>query len=156
MVKKILQNQLFKSSGSLFYFKSAAEKNNAVQLTLNLKLQRILYHLINDLNISDNEVADLYVNVVGKMKKHYCEYQNKVKLIESAYEDFLRLSRDEQKNIMLNILKATKANAERVDNLIIGDVKVGPIGRMQSKIAISDIEFINQSVTGMFEKKNKI
>lgn len=156
VVKKILQNQLFKSSGSLFYFKSAAEKNNAVQLTLNLKLQRILYHLINDLNISDNEVADLYVNVVGKMKKHYCEYQNKVKLIESAYEDFLRLSRDEQKNIMLNILKATKANAERVDNLIIGDVKVGPIGRMQSKIAISDIEFINQSVTGMFEKKNKI
>lgn len=156
VLRKLLPNQLLKVNDSLFYFKSSSERNNAVQLLLNIKYQRILFNLLNDKKVSSDEICHLYLTIVNKMKDYYFEFKKKADSLLTLYDVFITLDKENQKKVILDILKATKAGAGRVDNLIVGENKLGALGRIQTSYNIKDVEIIDQSVTGMFEKKIKL
>jgi CRISPR-associated endonuclease Csn1 len=154
---KIMLNQLILKDGMYQLLKSDIEIINAVQIVLPKGQKRVLYNIERKMykNISSDEVTILFDVLMEKIERFYPVY-NKIrgKLLENRGV-FIDLSIIEKCQIILEILKLLQANSTRANFKILG--LSSDVGR-QTKIGIklSELIFVERSVTGLYEKKWKV
>jgi hypothetical protein len=103
-------------------------------------------------------VVSVYEIWLNKLEKLYPLYNSIVDLLKSLKDEFEKLTLEQQCTIIMELLKITQANPTsnnkiKFDNFNIPERK----SRLTNKsINLDDITFINQSVTGIYEKKVKL
>lgn len=152
---KILFNQLFEYEGGFYTMGSANEWNNARQLLLSKKTQKIVYNALNGNDVSEEGFSIFYDEYVEKLDKFYPLMKNvsaKLKANRLAF-----LNSKNKPRIITELLKITKANPSDA-NLKFDDFEIGQrVGRMGGKIFdLSEVWFIYQSITGLFVNRYKL
>ncbi|MCT4662673.1 MAG: type II CRISPR RNA-guided endonuclease Cas9 [Tissierellales bacterium] len=150
---KILINQLVISEGMPLILKSDKELSNAVNLLLNKEYKRIV-HLIERENYSSlqaHELEALYDIILKKIVQFYPVYKNIHKKLLGKRKVFLELSISEKSYIILELLKMLKANSGQGNLKKIGLQERS--GRLNKKVKVEDLIFIETSVTGMYEER---
>lgn len=151
--KKILKHQLILVDNHPMYFVSAKEMHNAKQLMLGKNTLKQLYHYFLMLKEPDNEdlnvveLKDLFLQIVNHVQEDYKGYFSKTffeKLIKYTHQ----INSVETFNLGLEeLLKATSAGATRSTKLFEY--------RYVKKLNLSEIKFIDQSITGLRFRKPK-
>lgn len=152
---KILFHQLFETDGGLYTMASATEWHNARQLLLSKASQEIVYRLLNGRNVSNDEARMFYDEYLQKLHDFYPLMKGVYKKLEENKENFI--ISDKKAAIVKELLKITKANASTA-NLNDAEFKISSsVGRMYNKkMDLNKIEFITQSVTGLFTKRYRL
>jgi len=157
--KKILKYQLIKYDGGLFYMVSDSEIINAKQLLVDQKYLEVINAIergdISDINVE--LLHELYFHLVDKIKTHYHFYNDIAdRLIDSA-NLFCDLSLENKAKFVEEMLKITQVNSTNANFKRFGFPGLGDrVGRMAGKnLVVDKIEFIDTSVTGMFETRQK-
>ena len=168
--KKILKFQNILYEGQEYYFisgskagrKGTNEVQNAKQLVLSSRAQKLLYTLKkikrhNDLEngFIDKNVESIYELLVEKIKNEYFGYKSVLKKLLEKKGKFLELKPEQQIKILFQILEITQANANTGDLKTIGlSATTGRKGTIS--LDVEKLIFINKSVTGLFEKRCKL
>lgn len=157
VVRKILYGQLLIERGTKCLFVSSNEKKNAVELLLDYDDQLTLSLLSeNKLKETDNvRIDSLFQSIIKKIEMYYPDLYRKYKfnMISQKFVDF---SFEDKKKFILNaLLVGTKAKGKST-NVDIGGLKLSEFGRRKLKINLDDCVVVDQSVTGMFEKRIKL
>lgn len=152
---KILFHQLFETDGGLYTMGSATEWHNARQLLLSAASQEVVYRLLNDERVSDDKLEMFYDEYLQKLHDFYPLMNGVYKKLEENKKSFIMSNK--KADIVKELLKITKASAS-VANLNDAEFKISPsAGRMYNKkIDLNKIEFITQSVTGLFTKRYRL
>lgn len=156
--RKILKKQLVEIDGCRLYLTGAEEFRNAAEIAFSVEEYRLL---------SDQQLAVLKEPLMDAIWTRLCAKRGplrgflgkQLKLVE--YEDeYKGLSTNQKWNLLLAIIKLTNAGTNVVDLSCIGGAKnVGKIRPARNKI-LNDPKtpfyIIDQSVTGMFERKTRV
>lgn len=161
LLSKVMKNQLVETDGALVYLTSSREWNNAKQLVLDNKLYNAIYKYLeyekNFENVQEEflSLEKIYDSLVQKMGIQYKVFYSIAKKLEASKEKFLELPFNEQLNIIKHILLITQANATNGNLKKIG--LTDRQGRLNEKtLDVEKTTFIQQSVTGMFEKRVRV
>lgn len=158
---KVLKYQLIQSGGCLKHITSFQEMNNAQQFIINKEYQQLIAWInnkeTNKLIGHEEQINDLYNYVMNKGKKLYSMFDSVWEQIENKI-DYTKLGIDEKINLLLEIFKLTRANAQSANLKIINRDLSDRVGRQQyrSGIDLKGITFIDQSITGLFERRYMI
>lgn len=152
---KILFHQLFETDGGLYTMGSATEWHNARQLLLSAASQEVVYRLLHDEDISNDEARMFYDEYLQKLHDFYPLMNGVYKKLEENKKSFIMSNK--KADIVKELLKITKANASYA-NLNDAEFKISSsAGRMNGKrMDLNKIEFITQSVTGLFTKRYRL
>lgn len=156
---KILKYQLIENSNGRFLIAGQSEQHNGKQLILDRYFEKLVYKMNNPNNpklgnIEDIEIVEIYDYLLEKMEQHYPVFKNLSKRIKDKKDKFESLSKEDKVKIVNEIMKITTVKGENGDikNLSLSD----RVGRLAGKVVdIDDTTFIHQSVTGMFQKKER-
>lgn len=150
--------------GNQYYLTSQSEMINARQLWLPQKYMQLLdaLHSKKAIQEHENELSekanDLFGYLCKQIKLHYPRYKNLHEKIisEKTLIEFENLTAD-QKLIAINeVLNVLHCNAERGMKKIKLSEGAGRMNGINFGNSISDITFIDTSVTGMFESRSHI
>lgn len=159
---KILKSQLVDFDGHLLYLASSEEFNNAKQLILDYEFNELVYLIDKDkLSESDENHKRLnkfYQVFIEKLEKHYPFYQNIARKFKNATNDFEKLDFTKKCKFVLEMLKITQANSTNAYFKNFGIDNLGDrMDRLNGKTLDFDKTiFIDQSVTGMYEKRYRL
>lgn len=175
--KRILKHQLIEVDGARYYLTSESEFNNANQLILNRRHNNIIAQM-NKANLPQEERMDIednlggiYEELIVKYESHFNGFASiKNKLIEfKPY--FKELSYEDKAKFFKETLKITRSNAENANwksfrymtkdkndgNFKETELGGERVGRKEKvSINLDKTRFIDQSVTGMYEKSRVI
>jgi CRISPR-associated endonuclease Csn1 len=155
---KIYKQQLIEFGGSRFYLTGKREIRNATQVSFNNEEIKVFSDLVDGEEVSQDKCLDLFNGVV----KSVCERSPKVALnikLASWCNSFASLSSEEQKQVLLAVVDLANGKRNMVDLTAVGGSKnTGCLNPTFSRILSLEggIDFIDQSVTGMFEKVTHI
>jgi CRISPR-associated endonuclease Csn1 len=164
IIKTIKKNQLIEYNGGLFFITSYQELVNAKQLILSHHDMGTIYMINKAITSNDysslnqSDVVSVYEIWLNKLEKLYPLYNSIVDLLKSLKDNFEKLTLEQQCAIIMELLKITQANPAS-NNKIKFDKFTMPErkSRLNGKtINLDGITFINQSVTGIYEKKVKL
>lgn len=154
---KVFKNQLFKTEQGVFYLASTTEWHNAKQLLLSKNFEEIVYKMNNNKyskEISDEQLINLYENIIEKIDEHYKIYSNVIKKIKAKKDIFVQLSKEDKVKLIIQLLNLTKANAQKGDMRLIEESK--EFGKLNGKnMKIEDTTFIYLSITGLFVREER-
>lgn len=160
--ERIYKYQLIRENNNLLFVASDNEAQNAKQLIVDKKYQKLIYLMNNkkdELTESDiNSMNDFFDYFIDKIFVEFEVFFNIAKKLETGKEEFLLLDAENKIKFINELLKLTQANA-MYPNLANFKIKglSDRMGRMGGKnFKIDEIEFISKSVTGMFESKYKV
>lgn len=169
LIPKVMKNQLIETNGNLVYITSSEEWNNAKQLLLDEKLYKKISKIIEISNENigldetlSSELDNIYTELAIKMKEQYKVFKKgkgkKTSLLGQMLEDrkdnFQILSNGDKVGIIKQILLIMQANASNGNLKKIGLTERE--GRLERSVDIDQTIFIQQSVTGMFEKRVRV
>lgn len=162
------KNQLIEIDGNRFYLTAAKEVVNAKQFILDGKHQKLMriVSIIEkedysgyDLKELEQSMNELYAYYIEKIKNQYKEYESILEKIDQsqAFQNIECGSREGLKlkgQFLKELLKITKANPEcanlkKFDNAHLAD----RMGRKTGYSIKSGTTFIEQSVTGLYERR---
>lgn len=161
---RINKHQLIKYQGQCLYLSSADEAYNGTQLVVDPQYHEFLEDLDKD-NKTLRQSESLYSEIsekffdhfLFKLENHYPVYQNELKKLKE-YRDsgsFQKLSYPEKLKFITILLRITSASASVAE---LGSFGIsGSLGR-KSRFSptFSETEFINRSITGLYETKYKL
>lgn len=147
---KIFRNQYIRWGNDYFYIVSPGELQNAKQLFLEEQYYKKLY-FIKELN--GELLNDLYLYLVNKLD-YYIIFDNTKKHLLTFNEKFIKLSNDEKREVIFEILKITKCNSENANLKRFGGSE--RLGRIVKKVNLKEAIFIHQSVTGLYEVRKRL
>lgn len=155
---KILKYQLFENDEGIFYLAGEGEWHNAKQLIIDKKYEELIYDIEknkkykNSDELFEEKLIEFYQYYVNKVKIQYPIFSKAAEKIEDCFGNFVESSLQVKTKIVKELLKLTSAGPE-CSNL--KDIKGGNrIGRIEKKVInVEKSLFINQSITGLFEKK---
>lgn len=156
--EKLYKYQLMEIDGSRLYLTGIKEARNAVQFAFDGREMAWLKAMY-DGGVVDDEVLDkLYEKILGSFER-YSARQYGALGIEDWREDFAALSSKEKTTLLKGLIAIGNGKANTVDLTSVGKGKSA--GHMQptySKILSRDsgITLIDQSVTGMFERRTHL
>ncbi|MDK2801759.1 MAG: type II CRISPR RNA-guided endonuclease Cas9 [Oscillospiraceae bacterium] len=155
---KILKYQLIENSNGRFLIAGQSEQHNGKQLILDKYFEKLVYKMNNPNNpklgnIEDIEIVEIYDYLLEKMEQHYPVFKNSLKKIKDKKDEFESLSTKEKVKIVNEIMNITKVSSVTAN---LKDIECSTEqGRLTKPIKIEDTTFIHQSVTGMFQKKER-
>ena len=167
--KKVMKNQLIEDSdGNRFYLTAATEVVNAKQFILDGKHQHLLRTIAimekgeyygYRLDELENSMDELYAYYRMKIQQQYPAYESIVKkIVESHVYESLHVEEkikavQEKGKFLIQLLRLTEANAECIDLKTISDGRLADrIGRKNHYTIKEGIKFIDQSITGLYER----
>jgi len=152
---KVMKYQLALENGHPIFIISDSEKQNAKQLFLNKDNMKILWQCKNN-SLEENEethevLLELYNLVIEKIDEQYTIFRSLPENLDKERKKFESLSVGEKATVLTEILNITKANGNngKLDLLDLGN----RVGRLSQSAKPEGLVIIDQSVTGMFEKK---
>lgn len=156
--RKILKKQLVEIDGCRLYLTGAKEFRNAAEIAFSVEEYRLL---------SDQQLAVLKEPLMDAIWTRFCAecgplrgfLGKQLKLV--GYEvGYKGLSANQKWNLLLAIIKLANAGTNVVDLSCIGGAKnVGTIRPARNKLlndSKTPFYIIDQSVTGMFERKTRV
>lgn len=112
---------------------------------------------VNDAAISEKDVLKLYTTLVEKCDVLCSRFDNVKKALEKHACEFSSLSMGDKRKLIKNLLLFFKGVTKKVDlSLIGGPPHAGGVKNGLLRNADVAIELIDQSITGMFEKRTHI
>lgn len=154
--KKVLKYQLMLIENEPFFITSHQEICNARQLMLDKEAQQLIYWIEkqnhNELEAHLQELNSLYEHLLNKVKQYYTGYNSVWKKIEEVF-DFDKLTLNERCMLILEILNLTKANATQANLKRINSKLSDRAGRKSGPVKLDGVTFVNQSITGLYERR---
>ena len=161
---KIYKNQLFLSEfNELEFLASAREYKNIKQLYLNLNEIEKMYNILDKMNKNELRKEDIKLNsieiykiLIDKIKKEFNMFNSIIEKIDKSnkYEE---LDIEDRRNVIINILKLINKNSGDLRKIGLSD-REGR-SRKDSGLKKKDLDkmtFIDQSVTGFYERRYKV
>lgn len=160
ILKRIYRNQKINYKGHLCYITAASELNNAVELCVEPKYEKMLY-LIEKGNIEvlSGDQFEHYDKLMQNFVDYYCtEVDEKMPLFKSVVARFIEIKDkywdnmtvEEKVDLIRKMLIVSKTDAGRIDI----DKKFGGgsgLGRLSGKtIYPNEVEWIDMSCTGLY------
>lgn len=155
---KILTYQLFEQNGSKFNIASDTYLHTATQLFIDKKFIKLIYNLNKTRNIDiieDDLINKFYRTFIEKIDKYYHKYESICKKMFENEQTFYSLNKIEKIEVINKLLNVSKTGSSQINLKEIGcPVGTGIINsyRFDRKNMI----FIDQSITGFYEKKYKL
>jgi len=159
---KIKRYQLVEYQGHKVYLISDGEQQNAVQLIIDNKYSELLYKISSGKILSELEREDEYDGLMvsffdyyyEKLKTHYPLYENLLEDIKNSRVDYINFDISQKADFIKQLLMITKASAASGRFKIFNTtLKKEDAGRMRRVWKIEDMIFIDQSITGLFERR---
>lgn len=155
----ILKYQLIEEDGNLLYLTSDSEVINAKQLCFEQGKQKYINTLAKCKNNAykeeeekqlSQELDEIFDYLAVKLKKNYFKFSADLERIFAV--EFNKYTFEEKKGYIMEILKLTKANADYPYLAKYG--LVDRLGRKASyNLKADKTVFIDQSITGLFERR---
>lgn len=153
---RVLKYQLIEEDNNRYYITSFQEVCNAKQLMLEKEHYQLIYWMneqkIKELEEHIEEIDQLYEYLMNKVKAFYRGYHNVWTVIEENI-DFASSEIEDKCTLIMEILRLTKADAQNANLKRLNKKLSDRAGRKQKTINLEGITFINQSVTGLFERR---
>ena len=172
VTRRILKYQFMKVQNNgkteCYYLVGEEERINAKQLWLSKTSYQVLDALLDD-SVSQDDFEKRFNQ--EKQEKMFDELCSKVALEYPYYEKFIKefsshrdvyfglkntvaSPKQVQAAYIKQLLKATKADSQRVDKIEIVDISIPKKTRMNGKtVKLDDTKFYSFSITGMFSKE---
>lgn len=165
---RILNFQLVEEDGNKLFIVSNKDRHNAKQLLLNINQQKLIYNIIHNkkeflnvdkecLILKDKLLITFYEEFIIKLKKEYSLFEKEIIGLESAKSEFESLDISQKIDFILELLKITKANGQygKLKDFNLS-YNVNDAGRNRRKFLWDKVVFIDQSITGLFEKRSTL
>lgn len=158
---KILKNQLLIEDGKPIFLASSQEIHNAKQLKLSTAVEKNIYELMrNTNNVTKESSIEAYEALQIKISNEYELFSEVARTMKEFKEVFLGLPLEEQGKIIMELLKVTRTNAANA-NLGAYELKGKKIGsrigrKTNYSVKLDNTYLITQSITGFFEKREKL
>lgn len=153
---RVLKYQLIEEDNNLYYIASFQEVCNAKQLMLEKEHNQLIYWMneqkTKELEEHVEEVNQFYEYLMNKVKDFYRGYHSVWAVIEENI-DFTNLRIEEKYILIMEILRLTKADAQNANLKRLNKKLTERAGRKQKTINLEDVTFIDQSITGLFERR---
>ena len=166
---RIYKKQVIEINGERFYITGKKEMRNGTQIAFSQKQINLIKQLedILDLQnlksdssfeVSTKEVDNLFAYVINNLQNHSLRLYNQLKLQEVSKAEFDKLSISNKARLFLNLVILGNAASNFADLTLLGKGKIsGKLQPTYTKILDEQgIVFIDQSVTGMFERRTRI
>lgn len=160
IVRKILKYQYVIHNGHPVYIASMNEVNNAKQLYVDKKYQKIMYDIIKK-KVEDNEennkiLIELYDHINKKIGDEYPLFASIHNKFNLARDGFINLEVSEKAEFIEQMIKITSPAAV---NGNFQKFNIKPLtsreGRLNIKVNPNNLLIIDKSITGVFEKVSK-
>ena len=172
VTRRILKYQFMKVQNNgkteCYYLVAEKERINAKQLWLSKTSYQVLDALLDD-SVSQDEFykrfnqekqEEMFDELCSKVASEYPYYENFIKEFYSHRDIYFSLKntavspKQAQAAYIKQLLKATKADSQRVDKIEIVDISIPKTTRMNGKpVKLDDTKFYSFSITGMFSKE---
>ena len=155
--RKVYKYQLITLGESRLYITGAKEVRNACQLAFTLYETELFSRIVNEGVFTETEVCTLFASLQEKLLRYAPRLAKQLKIAD-AFEEFVDASNEEKRAVLQSLASISAAHTNMVDLRAIGGVKNAGNMRisMSKELTNGTIEFIDQSVTGMFERRTKI
>lgn len=158
---RILKYARFEMEGNQFYFAAQDAVYSARQLVLKGDLYSVAAKAcdkhLNDSCISNEDLIRLYDELVHKGDLLCNKFGNVTDVLRAGRERYAGLSISEKRQLVCNVLAYYRSATARVDISLVGGPKhAGNLGIAFVLNNPEAIVFVDQSVTGMFEKRTRV
>ena len=156
--RKIYKYQLMEFNGSRLYLTGKKEARNAIQFAFNLHESLIAATMYEDAPMEESDLDELFLCVSSSLEKYSPKLFNALG-ISSWKDHYFELSIGDRSKILKELIAIGNGMTNVADLTLVGGAKyAGKIAPTYSKVLASDegITFIDQSITGMFERRTHI
>lgn len=160
--RKILKYARIDLDGDQFYLPALKEVYSARQLVLKGEIYKIAASVcdqsVDDRSLQDDSLLRLYDELQQKGTLLCKKFSNVTNALIERRDAFIALSTMEKRKLLKGVLQYLANPMVRLVNLspIGGSPNAGAIGNAFVFNNIDRVEFIDQSVTGMFEKRTRV
>lgn len=155
---KIYKYQLIEIDGSRLYLTGKEEVRNAVQFAFTREETRIVRVLYEDGDVQENQLDELFLLVVESLEKYSPRLFNALG-IDRWKDRFFELERAKRTEILKALIGIGNGKMNKINLACVGRGKCsGQLKYTYSNLLTkkSGITFVDQSITGMFEKRTHI
>lgn len=155
---KVLKYQLIEVNGSRLYITGIKEARNATQYATNRDETRLAAALFDDKSLLHEEADGLFAVLVRSLTKYSPRLFDLLKVAEWR-EKFSALDSEERGATLKALIEVGNGKKNMVDLAAVSGSKcAGKIQPTYGKLLMKDggITFIDQSITGMFERRTHI
>ena len=158
----MLKYQLFEHCGSRLYITGQKEARNAAQIAFSQRETDIAKRIVLEkageacVPVSDEELLILWNRVYGSLGRYSPRLFELLKM-EELNARFMGASRDGKTEGVLAICAVAGAGANIADlSGLHGSRQAGKIQPTYNKLLAGGVDLIDQSITGMFERRTRI
>ena len=156
--RRILKYQLMAFDSSRFYLTGLEEARNATQFAFSLEETAALKAMYEELDVGADNMDKLFMNIVESLTKYSPRLAKALK-VDEWKDRFFELNAEQKAGVLKAIIAIGNSKSNVADLTCVGGVKNA--GRLKpsysSLLTKGDgVMFIDQSVTGMFEKRTHV
>lgn len=160
--RRMLKYTRIEYAGDEFYVPALDCVYSSRELVLSQQLTRVASLACNQENVHDEEIDDndlltLYAELASKCLILCSRFKSVHDCLVNSDEEFMSLNRSDKRKVISNLLRFFNGATTRVDLTLVGGAKnAGKISNGFLVNAKEDFTIIDQSITGMFEKRTHI
>lgn len=155
---KIYKYQLIELDGSRLFITGKDEVRNGVEIALSVEEAKTFKCLSEKKAVTDGEVEALYNSMIASIEKYSKRLAENIK-VETWKDKFLMLSLDSKYDVLESLAFLAAAKKNKVNLTQVGRAKTaGQLKINYSNVLNKDkgITFVDQSITGMFERRTHV
>lgn len=155
---KIYKYQLIELDGSRLFITGKDEVRNGVEIALSVEEAKTFKCLSEKKAVADGEVEALYNSMITSIEKYSKRLAENIK-VETWKDKFLMLNLDSKYDVLESLAFLAAAKKNKVDLTQVGRAKTaGQLKINYSNMLNKDkgITFVDQSITGMFERRTHV
>lgn len=154
---KIAVKQLIEIDGCRLFITGADQVRSAVPIAFSQEETKVISRLIKGSDLSSDLLDREFKDIVSSMERFDRRLYENLRLTERS-KKFYALSVEEKRQVLLGLIELSSANSNMADIRSLGGAKTAGQLKVQFRKELSGpgITFIDQSVTGMFEKRTYI
>ena len=158
VVKRLLKNQLVESRGSRLWVTAEEEVKDAAQLAFSLDEVRQIKCLLESDDVKADLTEEIYLILVRRLEASSCQLMRDSLNLGMLREAFAELTPDVQKELIGKLLLLCRGNKKSLPVNLSGIGGPKMAGRLRPfRYALpDDFYIIDQSVTGMFERRTRV
>ena len=154
--EKVYKYQLIEVNGERLYITGLKSVRNARQIALSREMTTVFLNVIKDKDVTEDELKSLFEEIVQRYRLCANRLGNQLKIF-SLSDSFNSADSESRKRALVSLVAIANAATNMIDLSGISGGKT--VGNMQPNISQemsnskNHFAFIDQSVTGMFERK---
>ncbi len=154
---KIAVKQLIEIDGCRLFITGADQVRSGVPIAFSQEKTEIAKSLFAGKELSSSLLDELFSSLVSGIKRFDKRLFSNLKLDERS-SAFFQLSDKEKGDVITGLIALSSANNNMADMRLLGGAKTAGQLKVtfQKELSTTGITFIDQSVTGMFEKRTHI